>query len=166
MIALIQKTNLLYLGSYFVLFSALIISIRTDLEHMLISRLVSLYLVPLGLILSYLKLLPLTPLESLIGATISFLFLTGFAHLFYRLTNQDGLGEGDIELMAMIGSFVGIPGAWITLIVASIGASFVGLIHLALTKSRIIPFGPFLALGAMSYILLNKPLLQFFFPGS
>jgi len=49
-----------YFFAYFIFFSALIITLRTDLETMLISRLVTIFLIPSGLVFSYFKLIQIT----------------------------------------------------------------------------------------------------------
>jgi len=74
-VLLFNQFDLPYVFSYGILFSALIVSIRTDLEHMLISRMASLCLVPIGIGLSIIGWLPITPLESLFGALFGYSFL-------------------------------------------------------------------------------------------
>jgi leader peptidase (prepilin peptidase)/N-methyltransferase len=152
-----------YFFSYFVFFSALIVSIRTDLDQMLISRYVTLFLIPLGFILSWFELLPISLPQSIFGALAGYGLLKAIAHLFYRSTGKEGLGQGDMDLLAFIGSFTGIYGCWISLLLASIIGSLIGILYLALTKQSTqhtrIPFGPFLALGAMSFVLFKPWLL-------
>ena len=148
-----------YLFAYGILFSALIVSIRTDLEHMLISRLVSLCLVPIGIGLSIIGWLPITPLESLFGALFGYSFLWITATLFYLVTKKEGIGEGDFELLALIGSFTGVFGAWLSLSIGSIFGSSISVAYLLITKKDSqtkIPFGPFLALGAIVFVLYNQ----------
>lgn len=71
------------------------------------------------------------------------------------LKKQQGIGEGDFDLLAMIGSFIGIQGVWVTLIIASISASLIGLILIfanKLSRNTKFPFGPFIATGAVTYL--------------
>lgn len=147
---------------YFIFFSALIVTIRTDLEKMLISRYVTLFLIPLGWLLSASALIsihgliPISLSESILGTLIGYLLLYAIAKIFYWRTGKEGMGQGDLELLAFIGSFTGPFGCWITLLLSStIGAIYgIGCIVLAKQKSTIkIPFGPFLALGAMLFVL-------------
>lgn len=149
----------LFYGAYFCLFSALIISIRTDLEYMLISRFFSLCMIPLGLLLSALHLLPITLTESVVGALLGYGSLWLTATLFRALTHKDGLGEGDFELLAMIGSFTGPLGVWFALSCGSLIGSILIALYLCITKkgpNTRVPFGPFLALGAFIYVLYNE----------
>ncbi len=97
------------------------------------------------------------------GSLFGYLLLWGVAQIFYFLTKKEGLGLGDAELLAFIGSYTGIAGCWIALMVGSITGSLGGIIHLLTTRSKKIPFGPFLAFGAMSYVLLQPLLLRIFF---
>ncbi|MBN1549755.1 prepilin peptidase [Candidatus Babeliales bacterium] len=153
----------IYFWPYFIFFSALIVTLRTDLETMLISRFMTLTLVPLGFGLSLLGYLPISWYESLTGSVLGYGILWTVAKLFKVVTSKDGLGEGDMELMALIGAFLGPLGCWITLLVGSLFGSIVGLMIQLITHRRLIPFGPFLALGAMTYVLLETQLLLLLF---
>jgi leader peptidase (prepilin peptidase) / N-methyltransferase len=154
--------------SYACFFSALLITIRTDLETMLISRFATLFLIPLGFLLSYGEMLPISLLESICGAITAYAWLFLIGYLFYKITGKIGLGQGDYELMAFIGSFLGMLGWWLTLLVGSLFGSIVGLTYLAISGKRTgtkIPFGPFLAFGAIIFVFFKEILMQFFFTG-
>ena len=161
--ALVLSVSTTFLFGYFFFFSALIVTIRSDLETMLISRFVTLFLVPIGFLLSWLHVIPLSFQESILGAFSGFIFLFLIAKLFTFFTGKHGMGQGDIDLIAFIGSFIGISGCWVTLFIGSFMGSIVGIIYIITAKpgpSAKIPFGPFLALGAMSYVLLQKPIIE------
>lgn len=162
--SLIVKAPAEYLPAYFLFFSLLIISIRTDLETLLLSRYVTIFAAPIGILLASFGYLPISGFESLAGALFGYLLLAAVAYLFKKFTDRDGLGQGDIELLALIGSFTGIIGCWITLLIASIMGSVVGIMYQRVTQSHLIPFGPFLALAAMAYILLQHQLLLLLLP--
>jgi len=144
--------------AYFIFFSALIVTFRSDLETMLISQWVTLFLIPLGPLFSMVGWLPISLLESVLGAILGYLFLFAIGKVFYLLTGKMGIGAGDFELLALIGAFSGIFGAWLTLLVASITGSLFGIVYLMLTKSgrnAKIPFGPFLSLAAIVVVLVQ-----------
>lgn len=146
-----------YFLAYFLLTTALIITVRTDFEFMLIPRLCSLYLVPVGLFLSVAKQLPITPVESICGALMGYLVLAGVSYLYTKRTGNAGMGEGDPELLAGIGAFVGVTGIWYTLLIGSLTATAYALLIMLFQKATShtkIPFGPFLALGAFSALLI------------
>lgn len=157
-----------YFFAYLIFFSALIVTIRSDLETMLISRMVTVYLIPLGLLFSWLKFLPITPVESMLGSIIGYLILYLTAASFKYFMKKEGMGQGDLDLLAFIGAFVGPIGCWLTLLIASLVGSVVGMGYLTLSKQgRLakIPFGPFLALGAMIYVLWGQWIMQLFLYG-
>jgi len=139
---------------YGILSSAMIVTVRTDLEYFLVSRFCTLYLIPLALILSYVGLLPLFVWQSGVGAGSAFLFLYSIAFGFKKITGKDGMGQGDIDMLACIGAFIGFPGWWNALLYASLVGSVVGLLAIILGKSnqRKIPFCPFIALGTWLYL--------------
>lgn len=154
-----------YWLGYGLFLSALIVSIRTDLETMLISRYVSLALVPAGIAFSFFSFLPLTALSSCIGALFGYGLMWSIRMIFKLLTGKIGIGQGDLDLMALIGAFTGVLGCWITLSIGSIVGALLGLIYLAMTKqstARPLPFGPFLALSACLYVFAQSFFVHLF----
>ena len=146
-------TNPLSFFAYTVFASALIVATRTDLEAMVIPQLVSIALAPLGVCFAALGVLDITMVESIVGAMGGYgvLWLIG---TFYRMrTGVQGIGEGDMELLCLIGAFLGPVGVWASLMIGSMSGAIVGGLYLYFSgkgrKARI-PFGPFLALGAMA----------------
>lgn len=153
-----------YLLAYFIFCSALIITIRTDLETFLISNLVSLYLIPLGFMLSFFNLLPITILNSLLGAILGYSLLWFTNFIFAACTNKPGLGTGDLFLLAFIGSFTGPLGCWLSLLLGSVYGSIVGICQIISGHNQFsgkLPFGPYLALGAITYIYGQDLITQF-----
>ena len=168
---LIYVTPPNYLLAYAIFCSALLITIRTDLQTMLISRFATLFLIPIACALSLIRiknhfLLPITTLAVLQGALFGYFILYLTNKLFWLFTKKQGMGEGDMELLAMIGAFTGPVGAWVSLMLGAILGSFIGVIliyknsHHAGSK---IPFGPFLAASAILYILFQNQILNFLF---
>jgi len=157
---------LVYLGSYFFFFSALLVTLYTDIQHMLISRFVTLYSIPLVFILTLLNALPISPFSSIIGALSGFMVLYAIALSFSLLTKKEGLGQGDIDLIAFIGSCIGFLGWWTTLLIGSFTASIYGVAFMLAVrqmKSVKLPFGPFLILGAILYVLMQHTILSVLF---
>lgn len=163
---LIERIHPIYLPAYTLFFSALIISIRTDLETLLISRFVTLWLIPLGFIFSYYGLLPISLQQSIFGAISAFVCLFTIAQVYYLLTKKVGMGQGDVELLAFIGSFIGIIGWWMSLLIASCTGTLIGIGIAFLHKKSFvgvkIPFGPFLAFGAILYVLFQSKIVSLF----
>ena len=152
-----------YWPAYFLFFSALLVTIRTDMEYMLISTYMTLFMIPFGFALSALHMLPISLFDSLLGAATAYCILWTIAHSFRILRKKEGLGQGDIELLAMIGAFTGIMGAWIALLLGALFGSVIGLTLALRTKRQdiAIPFGPWLSLGAIIYVFLQQYFLAF-----
>jgi leader peptidase (prepilin peptidase)/N-methyltransferase len=159
-----------YFLVYFIFFSGLIVTVRTDLEYMLICRAATWGLIPVACVAALLDVLSLSLLMSVLGAGFGYGVLWLVAKLFFWRTQREGLGQGDLELLACIGAFTGITGAWLSLVIASITGLLAGLIYVIATHNiraiRLVklPFGPFLALGAMAYVLA-APILERLFLG-
>jgi len=147
-----------YFLAYFLFFSALIVTIRTDLEFMLISRVMTLYLVPLGWLLCGFGFLPLSFGQSILGSLGGYFFLYAVSRIFWFVTRKDGMGQGDLDLLALVGAFTGPVGCWTTLLIGSILGSGIGIAYLLAYKPSEplkIPFGPFLAIGAMTHVFMS-----------
>ena len=80
--------------------------------------------------------------------------------LYFRLRRRQGLGLGDVKLLAAAAIWVGIAGIPLLLLVASLAAlAAAGILHLAgekMTRQTALPFGPFLALGLMATLALQQ----------
>ncbi len=75
------------------------------------------------------------------------------------------MGLGDVKLLAMVGGFFGWQGALFTLLVGSVAGSLVGVGVVLARRGRLdteIPFGPFLAAGAILYMLYGTRLVTWY----
>lgn len=143
--------------------SALIVSIRTDLEALVIPQLFSLWLVPVWACAAFFEKISISFEMSLAGAILGYGVLWLVGNIFFRVTGKNGLGVGDMELLAMIGAFSGPIGAWISLMLGSISGTIVGGFYLFIakkSKSTQIPFGPFLAFGAFVYVFFKQQIVN------
>jgi len=158
---LASSFSLAYPIGYGIFFTLLGITLFTDTWVMLISRYVTLYTIPLALSLTIMTLLPLSLTESLFGALCGFILLTFIARSGRSYFKQEALGQGDIDLLAMIGAFTGWQGCWFALCIGSIIGSFFGLILIFKNRTSTLhtlqlPFGTFLAMGSMLYVIYAK----------
>lgn len=91
--------------------------------------------------------------EGLIGGLGPAIALWGIGEIYYRLRGREGLGFGDVKMIALVGSFYGLQGALLTLILGSMAGSVFGLLFIALTKKDSktyeLPFGSFLGIAAL-----------------
>ncbi len=126
----------------------------------------TIWIIPLGFLLAYLNYLPISLSASITGAFFGYSILWVIKSLFWYIHKKEGMGQGDLELMAMIGAFTGPFGCWIVLTIGSLLGSCVGLFLLIFKKkdkfSLKLPFGAFLALGAIVYTILSEKSLQEF----
>ena len=152
-------TNDHFLG-YAFFFSALIVTVRSDLESMLVSRYMTLALIPFGIAFSFLDIIPIFPLDSVFGALFGYGFLWIIARSFAYFAKREGMGQGDLDLIAFIGSFTGIVGVWSSLLLGSVLGSMCGILYLLyigkMARHTKIPFGPFLAISAMLYVFFQE----------
>ncbi|MCL4361336.1 prepilin peptidase [Candidatus Dependentiae bacterium] len=145
--------------SYFLYFSAMIITIRTDLEFMLISRFATLFLIPFAFIFAYFNLLEINLIHSILGFILGYSILALMSFIFFKIKRVRGMGEGDPEMLATIGAFTGPIGAWAALTIGATLGSIYGIYLLVLKKadsSTRIPFGPLLAFGSIIYVFLKR----------
>src|SRR5207237_97255 len=128
---------------------ALIVLFAIDLEHHLLPNVVTLPGVVVGFLLS----LVAEPgwVASLIGIALGGGILFAIAEAYYRIRHEEGLGMGDVKMLAMIGAFIGWKLTLMTLMMASVAGSAIGLLMMATGRGGMkyaLPFGTFLALGA------------------
>lgn len=164
LLALWNRVPIHYFSVYFLFFSALIITIRTDFEQMLISRFVTLYLIPIGYLAAQLGLLPISLASSISGSMFGYLILWSTKKIAHTITKQEALGQGDLELLAFIGTFTGPFGCWIALLIGSISGTFVSIALMMITKKSVtkVPFGSYLSFGAMIFVLFQKSFFLYF----
>lgn len=140
---------------YSMFVAALVISTATDLHTMTIPQVASLWVAPVGIAAAVFSMLRINTLHSILGAVIGYISLWLINMVFKKIRGMDGIGIGDMELFCMIGAFIGPLGLWHTLLIASISGSIVGgaiSLFNKQTTPLAVPFGPFLALGALCHL--------------
>ena len=152
------------LFAYFAFISALIVISFIDLEHQIIPDVISLPFIPLGFAASFFLASPGVA-GSALGVLLGGGVLLAIAAGYHLVTGSEGMGGGDIKLLAMIGAFTGWRGVIITLLLGSFIGALIGLAVIAAKGkgSRYkIPFGPFLAGGAAVHIFYGEALLDWY----
>ena len=142
---------------YFVFFAALLVIIFIDIHHQIIPDGISLPGIPLGFAVSFFN-DQVTWQQSALGILLGGGILYALAFGYYAITRREGMGGGDIKLLAMIGAFLGWQSLPYVIFASSLSGSVVGVIAMVRNHSggqTRIPFGPFLALAALSYLLLH-----------
>ncbi|ABB31201.1 Prepilin peptidase [Geobacter metallireducens RCH3] len=148
----------------FVFCSALVAVTFIDLDHQLIPDVISLPGIVVGFACSFA--LPwLGWKSSLIGIVAGGGSLLSVARLYELLTKKEGMGGGDIKLLAMMGAFLGWRSVPFIIFASSLIGSVIGVTLMLVQKkdSKLaIPFGPFLATGAVLYIFFGKTIITWY----
>ncbi|MBX3329048.1 MAG: prepilin peptidase [Nitrospira sp.] len=150
--------------AYGLLYSALLVVAGTDLSHKIIPNAVTFPGIMLGLVCAT-TILPLGFLNSLLGILVGggILWLLAWASPY--LFGKEGMGGGDIKLLAMIGAFLGWKPALMTIMVGSFLGSLVGVSLIAtqvIKREDYIPFGPFLVCGALVALFFGQSILDWY----
>jgi leader peptidase (prepilin peptidase)/N-methyltransferase len=149
---------------YALLFSALVVVAGTDLTHKMIPNVITIPGMVVGL-LGAMTVLPVGVINSVIGFTVGGGILWLLAWLSPYFFGKEGMGGGDIKLLAMIGAFLGWKPALLTVMIGSLTGSVIGISMIALgiiKRDDYIPFGPFLVLGALLSMFFAQPLLDWY----
>lgn len=151
------------LASRLVFGCALIVLFAIDLDHHLLPNVITLPGIVVGLAFSVVT----EPgwVSSAIGVAVGGGILWLIAEVYYRVRHEEGLGMGDVKMLAMIGAFIGWPLTIVTLMMASFAGAGVGLFVIALRKGDMkyaLPFGTFLAVGAALAATIGPGLLGWY----
>ena len=161
--ALYQRFGLSWaFGLYFLFVAALLVVIFIDLKHQLIPDVISLPGIVVGFVVSFVN-----PFVSWQDAALGFLvgggILYGIALGYYFFTKRVGMGGGDIKLLAMIGVFLGWQSLPFVVLSSSVLGSLVGVGAMIRQKKggkTMIPYGPFLSVGALLYLFFRERILE------
>ena len=149
------------------LFTAALIAIAfIDLQHKIIPDVISLPGILGGVVFSFFPSAGISPLEALIGVVGGggFLFLVGTA--FEKVTGREGMGGGDVKLLAMIGAWMGWKALPFIVLISSFTGAVIGGLSLVVSRQGMrsrIPFGPFLALGALLFLFFGDEIALWFY---
>jgi len=108
----------------------------------------------------------LTFKSSLLGLAVGGGFLWAIAAGYELVRKQEGMGFGDVKLLAMVGAYQGWEAAVFALVVGSIIGTVVGLALMLARRGRLdmeIPFGPFLVAGALLHMFGGPAFLDWYF---
>lgn len=146
------------------LLSALIVITGTDLSHTMIPDAVTIPGIVIGLVCAVV-ILPIGMMDSLLGVALGGGLLWILAWASPYVFGKEGMGGGDIKLMAMVGAFIGWQPVLLAIMIGSFLGSVVGVGLIAvgiMRRDQYIPFGPFLAAGSLLALLFHQPLLDWY----
>jgi leader peptidase (prepilin peptidase)/N-methyltransferase len=141
---------------------ALIVLFVIDLQHQILPNAITIPGIVIGFLCSFL--VPPGWRDSLIGILLGGAVPWAIAEAFFRLRGYEGLGMGDVKMLAMIGAFLGWKLMLVTLVLASFGGSLVGLGFIAAGFGRkyALPFGTFLAIAAAASVVVGDAVLAWY----
>jgi leader peptidase (prepilin peptidase)/N-methyltransferase len=161
----------------YALFAAIVITlIATDIEERILPDEFTYGGAFVGLILAYFVLLPdgiallilpystsrhwLSVADAALGGGVSSGCIWFVGWIYQRLRHREGLGLGDVKMIAMIGTFLGLQFALLTLILASVIGAVGGMIYIFVTRKDMstyeLPFGSFLGIAALAVAVFGE----------
>ncbi len=149
---------------FFLFCAALVTIIWIDIHHQIIPDVISLPGIVFGLCFSFVS--PLVNWQdSLLGLLIGGGFFYLISYSYYLIRKQEGLGGGDIKLLAMLGAFLGWQSLLFIVFASSVSGSIVGLLAMRQQQkggATRIPFGPFLAISGLAYLFFHPQINELF----
>ncbi|MEI6608237.1 MAG: prepilin peptidase [Deltaproteobacteria bacterium] len=151
---------------FFVFTAVLIVITFIDLDHQIIPDVLTLPGIPIFFLAAIF--LVKNPwkvpwMEALIGLLIGGGMLFTIAYIYQLITKREGMGGGDIKLLAMIGGFLGWKSLIFILLVSSFSGAIVGIAAMVIQKKDMkyaIPFGPFLSAAAIAYLFWGDAFMR------
>jgi leader peptidase (prepilin peptidase) / N-methyltransferase len=151
---------------YLMLFAfcaSLLVVAFIDIDHKIIPDAISLPGIGFGFGYSLLPSSPVSLFESVLGILVGggSLYMVGLIYRWIR--KQEGMGGGDVKLLAMIGAWMGWKSLPMVILLSSLAGSLIGGGCLLLSRRRLseaIPFGPFLVLGAFLGLFFGKEIYR------
>lgn len=153
----------LYTFQVLIFVSLMVTACLIDVDHMLLPDVFTLGGLVIALLFAWLD--PHRSfLDAVIGLFVGGGFLWAIAVLYFWFRQREGMGGGDIKLLAWIGAFFGWQAIPIVILVGSLTGSVVGIILSQMSQRAdkdssiaqfAIPFGPFLGLGALYYLYFD-----------
>jgi len=152
------------LAIYFVFCAALLAIIFIDFYHQIIPDVITLPGIVLGLACSFIN-ADVGWRSSVIGILAGGGSFYLIALVYYLLTRREGMGGGDIKLLAMIGAFLGWPALPFVVFASSLMGTVVGIGAMFKQKKggrTVIPYGPFLAMASIMYLFFRADILRLY----
>ena len=134
-----------------------------DLEHHLLPDAITLPGIVAGLLASLW--LPPGIRDALIGALLGGGVLWLIGEAYYRYSGEEGMGGGDVKMLAMIGAFLGWELVIVTLVFSSIAGSLIGLLLIVTRRGGMkyaLPYGTFLSIAAIVASLLGVRIVSWY----
>jgi leader peptidase (prepilin peptidase)/N-methyltransferase len=142
---------------------AMVVLFAIDLEHHLLPNVITLPGIAIGLISS--SVLPPGLVDALLGVALGGGVLWLIGEAYYRFSGHEGMGGGDVKMLAMIGAFLGWKLVLVTLVLSSVAGSMIGVFVILIKRGGLkyaLPYGTFLALGALTASLAGERIVNWY----
>ena len=103
--------------------------------------------------------------DAALGAAAGSGLLWIVAEGYFRLRGREGMGLGDVKMMAAVGAFLGLKRTMMTILLGSLLGSVIGIVLMAVSKKGRdyeLPFGTFLGAGALLVVFFGTPALHWY----
>ena len=151
------------LASRLTLSAILIVLFVIDLELQLLPNVITLPGIVTGFVFSFVA--PPGPIASIAGIVLGAGVLYGIAAAYFLLRREEGMGMGDVKMLAMIGAFLGWRAVLLTLVLSSFVGALVGVALMTSRRESLryaLPFGTFLALAAFVAMIAGDGILTWY----
>jgi leader peptidase (prepilin peptidase) / N-methyltransferase len=151
------------LATRLILVCILIALFGIDLEHQILPNVITLPGIAIGVLLSLIA--PPGWKDALIGVLLGGGVLYAIAGAYYLWRREEGMGMGDVKMLAMIGAFLGWKAVLVTLVLSSFAGAIIGVALMAAQRGTMkfaLPFGTFLAIGAIVSMFVGEPLVAWY----
>ena len=151
------------LASRLVLATSLVVLFMIDLEHHILPNVITLPGIAVGFLFSLVA--PPGPIASLLGIVLGAGILYAIAAGYFLLRGEEGMGMGDVKMLAMVGAFLGWRAVLLTLVLSSFAGAVIGVAMMLFQRGTLryaLPFGTFLAVGALIAMLFGEAMLQWY----
>ena len=151
------------LASRVVFACAMIVLLVIDLQHRILPNTITLPGTAVGLLFSLVA--PPGWRSASIGIAAGGGVLWVISELYFRIRGEEGMGMGDVKMLAMIGAFLGWQLVLVTLVLSSLIGSLVGVVMIAMDRRNLkyaLPFGSFLAVSALAASVVGDSLLAWY----
>jgi leader peptidase (prepilin peptidase) / N-methyltransferase len=144
---------------------AMIVLLFIDLRHRILPNAITVPGIIAGVMAGFVLPPPPGWLDSLVGAVVGAGVLLAIGELYLRVRHEEGLGMGDVKMLGMIGAFLGWKLMLVTMVIASLLGSIVGVTVIVARKGGMksaLPFGTFLAIGALVAAVAGDVILDWY----
>lgn len=142
----------------FIFVSALILITFIDIDHQIIPDIITLPGIPICFCMA-IFIMKLPFMEALLGVLVGGGSLYLIAVVYELVTKREGMGGGDIKLLALLGAFLGWKSLLFILLVSSLVGAVVGISVMMVKGGDMkyaVPFGPFLSFAAATYLFVGE----------